>query len=57
MRSVGEFSVSESSVERASVLWVVFLFLFFLFFGKGVVCFNVCRAFLMSCIMASLIVL
>lgn len=55
MRSVGEFSVSESSVERASVLWVVFLF--FLFFGKGVVCFNVCRAFLMSCIMASLIVL
>lgn len=29
MRSVGEFSVSESSAERVSVLWVLFFFSFF----------------------------
>lgn len=36
MRSVGEFSVSESSVERVSVLWVVFLFFSFLWQRSGV---------------------
>lgn len=43
MKSVGEFSVSEGSVERVSVLWVVLFF--FVFFGKDLVCFKVCRAF------------
>ena len=55
MRSVGEFSVSESSVERVSVLWVVLFFFSFLWQRSGV--FWSVQGFLMSCIMASLIVL
>lgn len=34
MRSVGEFSVSESSVERVSVLWVVLFFFSFFSLAK-----------------------
>lgn len=41
MRSVGEFSVSESSIEGLCSLGCFI----FLFFGKDLVCFKVCRAF------------
>lgn len=41
MRSVGEFSVSESFVERASVLWVVFFFFSFFSLAK-VWCVSMC---------------
>lgn len=36
LRSVGEFYVSESSVERVFVLWVVFFFFYFLWQRSGV---------------------
>lgn len=41
MRSVGEFSVSESSIEGFCFLGCFI----FLLFGKDLVCFKVCRAF------------